>query len=73
MERFAMENVTALGIVVLLIVLTDRWIVRFYRAYKERSERQELSDQQLMLVMLQCSESLVAIRDSLLSGTLLEK
>lgn len=64
-----LTNITPLAIVAIMIVLTDRWIVRFYREFKEQNERKELSDQQLILLMLQCSESLSAIKESLTDDT----
>lgn len=64
-----LSTITPLAVVVILIVLTDRWVVRFYRVLTEHLERRELADQQLMLVMMQCSESLLTIKESLISGT----
>jgi hypothetical protein len=60
----SLTDITPLAIVAILIILTDRWVVRFYRLLTEQLERQAASDQQLMLIMLQCAESLVTIRDS---------
>lgn len=60
---------TPLAIVVLLIILTDRWVVRFYRHFKEQNELARLNDQQLMLVMMQCAESLLTIKESLTGDT----
>jgi hypothetical protein len=67
-----LTDLTPLAIVALLIILTDRWVVRFYREFKQQNERKELADNQLMLVMMQCAESLVIIRDSLSGATLSE-
>lgn len=67
-----LNNITALGILALLIILTDRWVVRMFRAFTKHLERRELADQQLMLVMMQCSESLLAIRESLSAPVLPE-
>ena len=64
-----LSNITPLAIVAIMIILTDRWIVRFYREFKAQNERKELADQQLILLMLQCSESLSAIKESLTDDT----
>lgn len=64
------NNITALGIVAILIILTDRWVVRLFRAFTKHLERRELADQQLMLVMMQCAESLVSIKESLIGDAL---
>lgn len=59
-----LNNLTPLAIVAILIILTDRWVVRMFRAFTKHLERRELADQQLMLIMLECSESLLAIKES---------
>lgn len=64
-----LSDITPLAIVVIMILLTDRWLVRIFRVLTEHLERRELADQQLMLVMLQCSESLLTIKESLSDGT----
>lgn len=60
-----LSDITPLAVVVIMILLTDRWLVRIFRVLTEHLERRELADQQLMLVMMQCSESLVTIKESL--------
>ncbi|MCK4962634.1 MAG: hypothetical protein KAS19_09110 [Anaerolineales bacterium] len=67
-----LADITPLAILAMVIILTDRWIVRFYREFKEQNERKELSDQQMMLIMMQCSESLLTIKESLSPSTLPE-
>lgn len=64
-----LSDITPLAIVVIMILLTDRWLVRIFRVLTEHLERRELADQQLMLVMLQCSESLLTIKESLFDRT----
>ena len=60
-----LSNITPLAVVVILIILTDRWILRIFRVLVKHLERRELADQQMILYMVQCSESLVTIKDSL--------
>ena len=67
-----LADITPLAILAMVIILTDRWIVRFYREFKEQNERKELSDQQMMLIMMQCSESLLTIKEFLSPSTLPE-
>ena len=68
-----LADLTPLAIVVILIILTDRWVVRFYRVYTEQNELARLNDQQLMLIMIQCAESLLTIKESLTGDTLLDE
>lgn len=67
-----LADVTPIVVLALVILLTDRWIVRIFRVLIKHLERRELADQQLMLVMMQCSESLLAIRESLSAPVLPE-
>jgi len=60
-----MENVTALGIVVLIILLTDRWVVRIFSRFTEHLERVELSHQQMILLLVKNSEDSSAIKEIL--------
>lgn len=64
-----LNNITALGIVAILIILTDRWVVRMFRAFTKHLERRELADQQLMLIMMQCADSLLTIKESFIDDT----
>ena len=67
-----LSAITPVAVLALVIILTDRWIVRIFRVLIEHLERRELADQQLMLIMMQCSESLLTIKESLASSTLPE-
>ena len=64
-----LSDITPLAIVVIMILLTDRWLVRIFRVLTEHLERRELADQQMILYMVQCSESLSAIKESLTDDT----
>lgn len=68
-----LADVTPIVVLALVILLTDRWIVRIFRVLIKHLERRELADQQLMLVMMQCSESLVTIKESLSVPSLLDE
>lgn len=58
------QNITALGILALVIVLTDRWVLRFFKKFTESLGRVELSHQQQILLLLKCTEELAAIKES---------
>ena len=58
-------DITPLAVLALVIILTDRWIIRIFRVLIKHLERRELADQQLLLSMLGCAESLSAIQESL--------
>jgi len=60
-----LSAITPIAVLALVIILTDRWLVRIFRVLIEHLERRELADQQLMLIMMQCSESLLTIKESL--------
>lgn len=62
------SNVTPLAIVLVLIVLTDRWVVRFYRVLTEHLQRVELKHNQMILLLEKCLADSSAIQDSFLSG-----
>ena len=68
-----LTDLTPLAIVVIMILLTDRWVVRIFRSFTKHLERRELADQQLMLIMMQCAESLQTIKESLTGDTLLDE
>lgn len=55
---------TALGIVALLIILTDRWVVRFFRTFTEHLERVELKHNQMILLLEKCLSESSAIKES---------
>lgn len=59
-----LTDLTPLAIVALIIVLTDRWVARFYREYKEHLERQELLHNQQIGILLKCADELAAIKES---------
>lgn len=65
-----LSSITPIVVLALVILLTDRWIVRIFRVLIEHLERRELADQQLLLYMLQCAESLLDIKESLSSPSL---
>lgn len=49
-----LSEFTPLAVVVLLILLTDRWVVRFYRVLSEHLERVELKHNQMILLLEKC-------------------
>lgn len=57
-------NITALGLVLVLIVLTDRWVVRFFRVFTEHLERVELKHNQMILLLEKCLSESSAFQES---------
>ena len=64
MENIAMESVTALGIIALIIVLTDRWVSRMFKRLVDHLERVELAHTQQNIQMLKMLDVLLDIQES---------
>ena len=64
MENIAMESVTALGIIALIIVLGDRWIARMFKRLCDHMERVELAHNQQSITDLKMLDVLLDIQES---------
>ena len=56
-------DLTPLAIVAILIFLTDRWVVRFYRVLTEHLSRVELKHNEMILLLMKCVDDPSAIQD----------
>lgn len=64
----ALNNVTPLAIVLVLIILTDRWVLRFYRVLAEHLQRVELKHNQMILLLEKCLSDSSIIQESSLTA-----